>query len=123
MTPPSSRDNRPLADPFPASWAAHPPGFYQQEVFLDELSAVELIGKLAERLALLANQSYCLFDQGPRGILVLSQQVKAGQVATTCSQGGPDQTRLPFSLGLHLAPKTGVAPCLFPLSGVPDPQR
>uniref|UniRef100_A0A4W2DT06 Grh/CP2 DB domain-containing protein n=1 Tax=Bos indicus x Bos taurus TaxID=30522 RepID=A0A4W2DT06_BOBOX len=52
-----------------------PPGFYQ-EISLDELSAVELLGKLAELLALPANQVHCLFHQGPGGILILlSDQV------------------------------------------------
>lgn len=52
-----------------------PPGFYQ--ISLDELSAVELLGKLAELLALPANQIHRLFHQGPRGILILlSDQVK-----------------------------------------------
>uniref|UniRef100_A0A8C0R689 Transcription factor CP2-like protein 1 n=1 Tax=Canis lupus dingo TaxID=286419 RepID=A0A8C0R689_CANLU len=52
-----------------------PPGFYQ-EIPLDELSAVELMGKLAELLALPANQIHHLFHQGPRGILILlSDQV------------------------------------------------
>ncbi|XP_045155855.1 transcription factor CP2-like protein 1 isoform X2 [Echinops telfairi] len=51
------------------------PGFYQ-EISLDELSAVELMGKLAEFLALPANQIHCLFHQGPGGILIhLSDQV------------------------------------------------
>jgi len=49
-------------------------GFYQ--ISLDELSAVELLGKLAELLALPANQIHRLFHQGPRGILILlSDQV------------------------------------------------
>lgn len=53
-----------------------PPGFYQ-EISLDELSAVELLGKLAELLALPANQVHRLFHQGPGGILILlSDQVK-----------------------------------------------
>ncbi|XP_040101432.1 LOW QUALITY PROTEIN: transcription factor CP2-like protein 1 [Oryx dammah] len=42
-------------------------GFYQ-EISLDELSAVELLGKLAELLALPANQIHRLFHQGPGGI-------------------------------------------------------
>ncbi|XP_077921790.1 transcription factor CP2-like isoform X2 [Halichoerus grypus] len=51
------------------------PGFYQ-EIFLDELSAVELMGKLAELLALPANQIHHLFHQGPGGVLILlSDQV------------------------------------------------
>ncbi|XP_045633731.1 transcription factor CP2-like protein 1 isoform X7 [Ursus americanus] len=51
------------------------PGFYQ-EISLDELSAVELMGKLAELLALPANQIRRLFHQGPGGILILlSDQV------------------------------------------------
>uniref|UniRef100_A0A8C8ZEK0 Grh/CP2 DB domain-containing protein n=1 Tax=Prolemur simus TaxID=1328070 RepID=A0A8C8ZEK0_PROSS len=51
-------------------------GFYQ-EISLDELSAVELMGKLAELLALPANQIHRLFHQGPGGILILlSDQVK-----------------------------------------------
>nr|XP_014334360.1 PREDICTED: LOW QUALITY PROTEIN: transcription factor CP2-like protein 1 [Bos mutus] len=50
-------------------------GFYQ-EISLDELSAVELLGKLAELLALPANQVHRLFHQGPGGILILlSDQV------------------------------------------------
>uniref|UniRef100_A0A8C6ED99 Grh/CP2 DB domain-containing protein n=1 Tax=Moschus moschiferus TaxID=68415 RepID=A0A8C6ED99_MOSMO len=50
-------------------------GFYQ-EISLDELSAVELLGKLAELLAVPANQIHRLFHQGPRGILILlSDQV------------------------------------------------
>nr|XP_031541925.1 transcription factor CP2-like protein 1 isoform X1 [Vicugna pacos] len=50
-------------------------GFYQ-EISLDELSAVELMGKLAEFLALPANQIHRLFHQGPGGILILlSDQV------------------------------------------------
>ncbi|KAF4012557.1 hypothetical protein G4228_003003 [Cervus hanglu yarkandensis] len=50
-------------------------GFYQ-EISLDKLSAVELLGKLAELLALPANQIYHLFHQGPGGILILlSDQV------------------------------------------------
>ncbi|XP_077019383.1 upstream-binding protein 1-like [Tamandua tetradactyla] len=50
-------------------------GFYQ-EISLDELSAVELVGKLAELLALPADQIHHLFHQGPGGILVLlSDQV------------------------------------------------
>ncbi|XP_058416835.1 transcription factor CP2-like protein 1 [Diceros bicornis minor] len=50
-------------------------GFYQ-EISLNELSAVELMGKLAERLALPANQIHRLFHQGPGGILILlSDQV------------------------------------------------
>lgn len=50
-------------------------GFYQ-ELSLDELSAVELLGKLAELLALPANQIHRLFHQGPGGILILlSDQV------------------------------------------------
>ncbi|XP_036691182.1 transcription factor CP2-like protein 1 isoform X1 [Balaenoptera musculus] len=50
-------------------------GFYQ-EISLDELSAVELMGKLAELLALPANQIHRLFHQGPGGILILlSDQV------------------------------------------------
>ncbi|XP_030895029.1 LOW QUALITY PROTEIN: transcription factor CP2-like protein 1 [Leptonychotes weddellii] len=50
-------------------------GFYQ-EIFLDELSAVELMGKLAELLALPANQIHYLFHQGPGGVLILlSDQV------------------------------------------------
>lgn len=52
-----------------------PPGFYQ-EVSLDELSADELLGKLAEILALPANQIHRLCHQGPGGILILlSDQV------------------------------------------------
>uniref|UniRef100_A0A4W2HBR6 Grh/CP2 DB domain-containing protein n=1 Tax=Bos indicus x Bos taurus TaxID=30522 RepID=A0A4W2HBR6_BOBOX len=52
-----------------------PPGFYQ-EISLDELSAIELLGKLAELLALPANQVHRLFHQGPGGILILlSDQV------------------------------------------------
>lgn len=52
------------------------PGFYQ-EISLDELSAVELMGKLAELLVLPANQIHCLFHQGAGGILILlSDQVK-----------------------------------------------
>uniref|UniRef100_G3UEY6 Grh/CP2 DB domain-containing protein n=1 Tax=Loxodonta africana TaxID=9785 RepID=G3UEY6_LOXAF len=50
-------------------------GFYQ-EISLDELSATELMGKLAELLALPANQIRRLFHQGPGGILILlSDQV------------------------------------------------
>ncbi|XP_057357426.1 transcription factor CP2-like protein 1 isoform X3 [Manis pentadactyla] len=50
-------------------------GFYQ-EISLDELSAVELMEKLAELLALPANQIHRLFHQGPGGILILlSDQV------------------------------------------------
>uniref|UniRef100_A0A671F5W1 Grh/CP2 DB domain-containing protein n=1 Tax=Rhinolophus ferrumequinum TaxID=59479 RepID=A0A671F5W1_RHIFE len=50
-------------------------GFYQ-EISLDELSALELMGKLAELLALPANQIHHLFHQGPGGILILlSDQV------------------------------------------------
>ncbi|XP_028376671.2 transcription factor CP2-like protein 1 isoform X3 [Phyllostomus discolor] len=50
-------------------------GFYQ-EISLDELSAIELMGKLAELLALPANQIHRLFHQGPGGILILlSDQV------------------------------------------------
>uniref|UniRef100_A0A8W4FQN0 Grh/CP2 DB domain-containing protein n=1 Tax=Sus scrofa TaxID=9823 RepID=A0A8W4FQN0_PIG len=50
-------------------------GFYQ-EVSLDELSADELLGKLAEILALPANQIHRLCHQGPGGILILlSDQV------------------------------------------------
>ncbi|XP_007940376.1 transcription factor CP2-like protein 1 [Orycteropus afer afer] len=50
-------------------------GFYQ-EISLDELSAIELMGKLAELLALPANQIHHLFHQGPGGILILfSDQV------------------------------------------------
>lgn len=50
-------------------------GFYQ-EISLDELSAVELMGKLAELLALPANQIHQLFHQGPGGVLILlSDQV------------------------------------------------
>ncbi|KAM5308935.1 transcription factor CP2-like protein 1 isoform 2-T3 [Glossophaga mutica] len=50
-------------------------GFYQ-EIALDELSAIELLGKLAELLALPANQIHRLFHQGPGGILIhLSDQV------------------------------------------------
>ncbi|XP_052514583.1 transcription factor CP2-like protein 1 [Budorcas taxicolor] len=45
-------------------------GFYQ-EISLDELSAVELLGKLAELLALPANQIHRLFHQGPGSILIL----------------------------------------------------
>ncbi|XP_054544591.1 transcription factor CP2-like protein 1 [Talpa occidentalis] len=45
-------------------------GFYQ-EISLDELSAGELMGKLAELLALPANQIHRLFHQGPGGILIL----------------------------------------------------
>uniref|UniRef100_A0A8C8X0E0 Grh/CP2 DB domain-containing protein n=1 Tax=Panthera leo TaxID=9689 RepID=A0A8C8X0E0_PANLE len=45
-------------------------GFYQ-EISLDELSVVELKGKLAELLALPANQIHRLFHQGPGGILIL----------------------------------------------------
>ncbi|CAD7667241.1 unnamed protein product [Nyctereutes procyonoides] len=53
----------------------HDSGFYQ-EISLDELSAVELMGKLAELLALPANQIHHLFHQGPGGILILlSDQV------------------------------------------------
>uniref|UniRef100_A0A8C0Q2X2 Grh/CP2 DB domain-containing protein n=1 Tax=Canis lupus familiaris TaxID=9615 RepID=A0A8C0Q2X2_CANLF len=53
----------------------HDSGFYQ-EIPLDELSAVELMGKLAELLALPANQIHHLFHQGPGGILILlSDQV------------------------------------------------
>ncbi|XP_015426373.1 PREDICTED: LOW QUALITY PROTEIN: upstream-binding protein 1 [Myotis davidii] len=51
------------------------PGFYQ-EISLDELSAIELMGKLAELLNLPANQIHRLFHQGPGGILILlSDQV------------------------------------------------
>ncbi|XP_045692904.1 transcription factor CP2-like protein 1 isoform X3 [Phyllostomus hastatus] len=50
-------------------------GFYQ-EISLDELSTIELMGKLAELLALPANQIHRLFHQGPGGILILlSDQV------------------------------------------------
>ncbi|XP_070250780.1 transcription factor CP2-like protein 1 isoform X1 [Myotis yumanensis] len=50
-------------------------GFYQ-EISLDELSAIELMGKLAELLNLPANQILRLFHQGPGGILILlSDQV------------------------------------------------
>ncbi|XP_062964970.1 transcription factor CP2-like protein 1 [Cynocephalus volans] len=50
-------------------------GFYQ-EICLDELSAAELVGKLAELLALPASQIHRLFHQGPGGILILlSDQV------------------------------------------------
>ncbi|XP_006833727.1 PREDICTED: transcription factor CP2-like protein 1-like [Chrysochloris asiatica] len=50
-------------------------GIYQ-EICLDELSALELMGKLAELLALPANQIHRLFHQGPGGILILlSDQV------------------------------------------------
>ncbi|XP_047614219.1 transcription factor CP2-like protein 1 isoform X4 [Phacochoerus africanus] len=50
-------------------------GFYQ-EISLDELSADELLGKLAEILALPANQIHRLCHQGPGGILILlSDQV------------------------------------------------
>ncbi|XP_016057712.1 PREDICTED: transcription factor CP2-like protein 1 [Miniopterus natalensis] len=50
-------------------------GFYQ-EISLDELSAVELMGKLAELVALPVNQIHRLFHQGPGGILILlSDQV------------------------------------------------
>nr|KAF6457134.1 hypothetical protein HJG63_011692 [Rousettus aegyptiacus] len=45
-------------------------GFYE-EISLDELRAVELMGKLAEVLALPANQIHRLFHQGPGGILIL----------------------------------------------------
>ncbi|ELW54879.1 Transcription factor CP2-like protein 1 [Tupaia chinensis] len=45
-------------------------GFYQ-EISLDELSAVELMGKLAELLALPTDQIHRLFHQGPGGILIL----------------------------------------------------
>ncbi|KAG8514930.1 Alpha-globin transcription factor CP2, partial [Galemys pyrenaicus] len=45
-------------------------GFYQ-EISLDELSAGELMGKLAELVALPANQIHHLFHQGPGGILIL----------------------------------------------------
>uniref|UniRef100_A0A8C6EH99 Grh/CP2 DB domain-containing protein n=1 Tax=Moschus moschiferus TaxID=68415 RepID=A0A8C6EH99_MOSMO len=49
---------------------------FYQEISLDELSAVELLGKLAELLAVPANQIHRLFHQGPRGILILlSDQV------------------------------------------------
>ncbi|XP_055254578.1 LOW QUALITY PROTEIN: transcription factor CP2-like protein 1 [Moschus berezovskii] len=54
-------------------------GFYQ-EISLDELSAVELLGKLAELLAVPANQIHRLFHQGPRGILILLSD-----------QGGPKE--------------------------------
>ncbi|EPQ05056.1 Transcription factor CP2-like protein 1 [Myotis brandtii] len=50
-------------------------GFYQ-EISLDELSAIELMGKLAELLNLPASQIHRLFHQGPGGILILlSDQV------------------------------------------------
>ncbi|XP_016285978.1 transcription factor CP2-like protein 1 isoform X2 [Monodelphis domestica] len=45
-------------------------GSYQQ-VYLEELSTVELTGKLAELLSLPANQIYRLFREGPTGIHVL----------------------------------------------------
>uniref|UniRef100_A0A452URQ2 Upstream-binding protein 1-like n=1 Tax=Ursus maritimus TaxID=29073 RepID=A0A452URQ2_URSMA len=49
-------------------------------ISLDELSAVELMGKLAELLALPANQIRRLFHQGPGGILILlSDQVTQKQ--------------------------------------------
>uniref|UniRef100_A0A671F1Z1 Grh/CP2 DB domain-containing protein n=1 Tax=Rhinolophus ferrumequinum TaxID=59479 RepID=A0A671F1Z1_RHIFE len=49
---------------------------FYQEISLDELSALELMGKLAELLALPANQIHHLFHQGPGGILILlSDQV------------------------------------------------
>lgn len=71
-----------------------------QEISLDELSVAELFGKLAERLVLLANRIHHIFDQDPRGILVLSKQIKR-QVTATCSPGGPNQSltlvQLPFS--------------------------
>ncbi|XP_007177597.2 transcription factor CP2-like protein 1 isoform X1 [Balaenoptera acutorostrata] len=54
----------------------HPDSGFYQEISLDELSAVELMGKLAELLALPANQIHRLFHQGPGGILILlSDQV------------------------------------------------
>uniref|UniRef100_A0A8C0AAX1 Grh/CP2 DB domain-containing protein n=1 Tax=Bos mutus grunniens TaxID=30521 RepID=A0A8C0AAX1_BOSMU len=72
VTLPSGQWHPPLT---PAPVLPTPPGFYQ-EISLDELSAVELLGKLAELLALPANQVHRLFHQGPGGILILlSDQV------------------------------------------------
>lgn len=55
------------------------PGFYQ-EISLDELSAVELMEKLAELLALPANQIHRLFHQGPGGILILLSDQVSGSL-------------------------------------------
>lgn len=70
------------------------PGFYQ-EISLDELSAVELMGKLAELLALPANQIRRLFHQGPGGILILLSD----QVSEPCQ--APQGPRSLF----HLRPR------------------
>nr|XP_028692273.1 transcription factor CP2-like protein 1 isoform X1 [Macaca mulatta] len=61
----------PLPPLTPAPVLLMPQDFYQ-EISLDELSAVELKGKLAELLALPANQIHRLFHRGPGGIFILS---------------------------------------------------
>ncbi|EPY87164.1 transcription factor CP2-like protein 1 [Camelus ferus] len=72
---PDSEGSEPHQPLTPAPVLPTSPGFYQ-EISLDELSAVELMGKLAEFLALPANQIHRLFHQGPGGILILlSDQV------------------------------------------------
>ncbi|XP_004685038.1 PREDICTED: transcription factor CP2-like protein 1 [Condylura cristata] len=59
-----------------ASGQENPDSGLYQEISLDELSAGELMGKLAELLALPVNQIHRLFHQGPGGILILlSDQV------------------------------------------------
>uniref|UniRef100_A0A8C8X1B3 Grh/CP2 DB domain-containing protein n=1 Tax=Panthera leo TaxID=9689 RepID=A0A8C8X1B3_PANLE len=66
----ASRLSLPQTPTDPCPVLPTPPGFYQ-EISLDELSVVELKGKLAELLALPANQIHRLFHQGPGGILIL----------------------------------------------------
>ncbi|XP_074244791.1 transcription factor CP2-like protein 1 isoform X2 [Saimiri boliviensis] len=66
----------------------NPDSDFYQEISLDELSAVELMGKLAELLALPANQIHRLFHQGPGGILVLlSDQVKGNHFLSSTHGG------------------------------------
>nr|XP_044601733.1 transcription factor CP2-like protein 1 isoform X1 [Equus asinus] len=76
-------------------------GFYQ-EISLNELSAVELMGKLAELLALPANQIHRLFHQGPGGILILLNDQVNGQRFPTRPHKGLDHssTSCPVSLSL-----------------------
>uniref|UniRef100_A0A8C0E6C9 Grh/CP2 DB domain-containing protein n=1 Tax=Balaenoptera musculus TaxID=9771 RepID=A0A8C0E6C9_BALMU len=69
-------------------------GFYQ-EISLDELSAVELMGKLAELLALPANQIHRLFHQGPGGILILlSDQVNRQRFPARSHKGLDHSTNI-----------------------------
>lgn len=85
----------------PASVLPTSPGFYQ-EISLNELSAVELMGKLAELLALPANQIHHLFHQGPGGILILLNDQVNGQRFPTRPHKGLDHssTSCPVSLSL-----------------------